>query len=334
MRPMMALACFAHLVACGGAQLASDADGMLWVEDCVAHIFYSQAQSPETRVASGTGFVVDAQRGVLVTAAHVVSEGDLVDVRFSGFSGHDSAHVPAVIVTVDAQRDVALLRLDPAEGLEAVGLAQVSPRIGTPLVVFGFPESNVVGDEMRRTTAVVSSLRANPLDPDDDLTRMIELEAKIEPGNSGSPVFDERKRVVGVVSSRWETTDSFALASPVEVVRDLLSDRYDADLERLVSTLKEDPKEITSEATAIHDLARGLSLEFPVGGEGRQRALGLTQAMKEVLFEAVECQRALRQMRIAEASRRLHRMRHILDLNKSDIRALKSVRRSLSLDGN
>ncbi len=315
----------------GGPQQRPTERAALKPERAVAHIFYADFDSPEHRSASGTGFVIDGD-GLMVTAAHVVAEDKIIEVRFSGFEGQeDEIFYPARVITVDEERDVALLKLDvgaQASTLTPAALAASDSGIGAPVSIFGYPESNVVGMEMRRSSGMISAWRQNPLDRDDK-TRMLELEAKIEPGNSGSPVFNQQMEVVGVVSSRWETTDSYALAAPVSVVHDLLQTRYEDDLRRAQVELEALPEAYIIEIRKGRDLALTMRDVFPVGSEGAQRVAALEAGMTEALDLAAQGVEALERQEIAVAWRHLQLMRHKALMHRQDVAVLRAARKAI-----
>lgn len=300
-------------------------------ERSVAHIFYADYDSPEHRVASGTGFLVGDQ-GLMVTAAHVVVEDKLIDVRFSGFDGEQGEHVPARVITLDEERDVALLKIDPVSlppGVVVGSLARARPRIGDEVSIYGFPESNIVGLEMRRSTGWISAERQNPLNREDTETRMLELEAKIEPGNSGSPVFNGSLEVVGVVSSRWETTDSYALAAPASVVRDLMENEYPLDLDEALLELKALPDTFVGEIRAARALASAMRGHFPEGSEGAERVAEVSLGMDEAMRSAEQGLAALERREIARAWRHLQLMRHKALVYRQDVAVLKAAQRAI-----
>lgn len=300
-------------------------------ESSVAHIFYADYDSPEHRVASGTGFLVGDQ-GLMVTAAHVVVEDKLIDVRFSGFDGEQGEHVPARVITLDEERDVALLKIDPGSlppGVVVGSLASERPKIGDEVSIYGFPESNIVGLEMRRSTGWISAERQNPLNREDTETRMLELEAKIEPGNSGSPVFNEAFEIVGVVSSRWETTDSYALAAPAAVVRDLLENEYPLDLDAALLELESMPDSFVGEIITAQALASTMRGHFPAGSEGAARVEEVASGMDEAMTSAEQGLAALKRREIARAWRHLQLMRHKTLVYRQDVAVLKAAQRAI-----
>jgi S1-C subfamily serine protease len=304
-------------------------------EEAVVHIFFADPDKPSHRVASGTGFVIDAA-GVIVTAAHVVDGSKFIDIKFPvADSREEAVFIPARIITTDTDRDVALLKVDPAghEGLlRPVRLAERTDLVGvgSEVVVYGFPESNVVGLEIRRTSGTVSSHRMNPINRSDKKTKMLEIEAKIEPGNSGSPVFDDRGRVVGVVSSRWQTTDGYGLAAPVNVVRDLLEERYDKDLQSTYSELRTIPRTVLGDVQAAYDLAVDMRGRFGVGDDGYRRAKSLEFCMGRVLTEGELGLAALERQEVANAWRHLQLLSHEVHTHRQDIAILESARTVLN----
>ena len=139
----------------------------------------------ETRSALGSGIVYDAE-GFILTAAHVVdTTDDVVTVRLA-----DGRAFDGVIVGAHAATDVAVIKIDPVEGLRTIELAPFdSLEIGEIAVALGSP----FGLEQTVTAGIVSAV-----DRLVDGVVMVQTDAAINPGNSGGPLVDGLGRVIGI----------------------------------------------------------------------------------------------------------------------------------------
>src|SRR6476620_5398963 len=159
-----------------------------------------QTQSPfdvfprtQENVATGSGFVLD-DKGDILTNAHVVASS--LDVRVS-FSDHRT--VSARVVGKDADTDLAVLSVNPKEvDLHRLTLGDsTAVRVGDPTVAIGTP----FGLARTLTTGVVSALQRKITAPSGfAIDNVIQTDAAINPGNSGSPLLDATGRVIGVNS--------------------------------------------------------------------------------------------------------------------------------------
>lgn len=138
--------------------------------------------------ATGTGFAVAP--GALITCAHVI-EG-MSEIEISSFSGRYCAEP----VMVDVRNDIALLRvLDNA--LVPVRFAPMAGcSLGDSVTAVGFPMSGVAGGGAHVTQGGVSALFGLHND-----ASLMQFTAAIQPGSSGSPLFDACGSVVGMVTS-------------------------------------------------------------------------------------------------------------------------------------
>ena len=147
----------------------------------------SKKAKPET--GTGTGFFVSAD-GYLVTCAHVVQGADKVDVEINGQS------YSAAVVAVEADDDLAILKIDAA-GLTPLSLADSSKvRLGEEVRAIGFPLSTVLGNGIKVTRGIVAGIA------DRDEGKRFQIDAAVNPGNSGGPVVNDRGQVLGVASSK------------------------------------------------------------------------------------------------------------------------------------
>jgi S1-C subfamily serine protease len=149
--------------------------------------------------AEGTGFVIDARAGLVLTNNHVIDGATSVTVTpvTSGRS------YPARVLGYDLSDDLALLQLQGVTGLKAVTIGDSSHvTVGTPVLAIG----NEAGQGGSPTVApgVISSLdRAiEASDQSSGLTEtlhgMMQTNADIRPGDSGGPLADAAGRVIGI----------------------------------------------------------------------------------------------------------------------------------------
>ena len=152
-----------------------------------------------TRTATGTGWVLDAREGLVVTNAHVINDGTVFRVAADGRAR------PAGVVSAAPCEDLALLRVTDTRGLRAVALgSQASLRRGEAVVAVGFPGNASLDDELTATEGIVSVVRTRYREASADVPEypnVVQTDAAINPGNSGGPLVDRDGRLVGVNSA-------------------------------------------------------------------------------------------------------------------------------------
>ncbi len=137
----------------------------------------------------GSGFVVDAEQGVVVTNNHVIADADEIEVNFS-----DGSKLKAELVGTDTKTDIAVLKVDPKlKTLTAVKFGDSSRiRIGDWVMAIGNPFG--LGGTV--TVGIVSArnrdINAGPYDD------FIQTDAAINRGNSGGPLFNMEGEVIGI----------------------------------------------------------------------------------------------------------------------------------------
>ncbi|KAA6204899.1 MAG: Do family serine endopeptidase [Candidatus Tokpelaia sp.] len=137
----------------------------------------------------GSGFIIDAERGLVVTNNHVIADADDIEVNFS-----DGSKLKAKLLGKDAKTDIALLQIDPkVKKLQAVSFGNsVHARIGDWVMAIGNP----FGFGGSVTLGIVSARNRNiNSGPYDDF---IQTDAAINRGNSGGPLFDMEGKVIGI----------------------------------------------------------------------------------------------------------------------------------------
>ena len=143
----------------------------------------------------GSGFVIDPD-GLIVTSYHVVKEADSVMVTLQ-----DGRELEAVVVGADPKTDLALLEVDAGSALPSVEFGDSDrTRVGDWVVAVGNPFG------LRGTvTAGIVSGRGRDIGsgPYDDY---LQVDAPINRGSSGGPLFDRSGRVVGVNTAIFSPT--------------------------------------------------------------------------------------------------------------------------------
>ena len=145
-----------------------------------------QGEAPAVR-GLGSGFIVDSD-GYIVTNRHVVGEADAIMVVLD-----DGTELEARIVGVDDKTDLAVLQVKSEAPLTTVAWGDSDGiRVGDPVAAIGNPFG--LGGTV--TSGIVSArgrnIRSGPYDD------YLQVDAAINRGNSGGPLFDHEGRVVGV----------------------------------------------------------------------------------------------------------------------------------------
>ena len=173
----------------------------------------------------GSGFIIDAS-GLIVTSHHVVKGADSVTVTLQ-----DGRKLEARVVGADPKTDLALLEVDAGGALPVVEFGDSDrTRIGDWVVAVGNPFG--LGGTV---TAGIVSGRGRDIGsgPYDDY---LQLDAPINRGNSGGPLFDRGGRVVGVNTAIFSPTGGnvgIGFAVPVNVAGPVIESlRTDGKVDR------------------------------------------------------------------------------------------------------
>lgn len=142
---------------------------------------------------SGSGVVID-QRGLIVTAAHVVAGASTVQVQFA-----TGERQTARVLGVDEANDLALLQVDRLpDGIPVAPLGDSDTvQVGDVVIAIGSP----FGLSGTVTQGIVSAVNRSWNPPGDRLrTGLIQTDAPINPGNSGGPLFNADGEVIGIAT--------------------------------------------------------------------------------------------------------------------------------------
>ena len=167
-------------------------------------------QTPQS--GTGSGFFV-SKMGHVITNAHVVKGCKKLTV-----GDNANKQVPAELINTDSSNDLALLKLSSLEmaSAESKSLIQklsivVVPlsskgllrsedvKLGEKVLVAGYPFGELFSNTIKVTSGIVSATRGAG-----DDTGQFQLDAAVQPGNSGGPIYDSSGNIVGVVVAQLD----------------------------------------------------------------------------------------------------------------------------------
>ena len=156
--------------------------------------------SKDEPLISGTGFFI--RPGEIVTNMHVIKGAHRVEIHT--LEGKGRTYPVAGALAIDEEADLALLSVNlPEEKSRPLPLASVLPEEGEQVFLIGNP----LRLEGSISDGIVSAIREVPA-----LGRIIQVTAPVSHGNSGSPLFNMRGQVIGIVTVKVTNGQNINLA--------------------------------------------------------------------------------------------------------------------------
>jgi hypothetical protein len=153
--------------------------------------------------SSGTGFWVNRE-GYLLTNHHVVDGCTVLSVK-----------------TLSGRQNVKVLAQDKVNDLAVVGPAKLNYaplafsenqrlKLGQGIITVGYPLHGLLASSLSLTTGTISAVAGIR-----DDTRMVQITAPVQPGNSGGPLLDQSGNVIGIVSSKLNSMKAASVLGDV-----------------------------------------------------------------------------------------------------------------------
>lgn len=171
----------------------------------------SSGENEPRPMSSGSGAIIDAREGIVVTNNHVVEGGRKFTVDMT-----DGRIFDATLIGTDKATDLAVLKI------EATGLSQIevvnsdSLRTGDLAFAVGYP----LGLDQTLTMGVISGMGRSGMG--DRIEDYIQTDAAVNSGNSGGPLLDSRGRLIGIntsiLSGGGGGNDGIAFAVPSRIL--------------------------------------------------------------------------------------------------------------------
>ena len=164
--------------------------------------------------SAGSGVIVDAARGYILTNHHVVGDADQIQISLIDGSVHD-----AEIVGSDPATDIAVIKVD-VEGLTEMAIGDsTNARVGDFVIAIGNP----FGLGHTVTSGIISALGRTGIG--DGYEDFIQTDASINPGNSGGALVNMNGELIGINSailSRTGGNVGIGFAVPTEIAGSIM----------------------------------------------------------------------------------------------------------------
>ena len=154
-----------------------------------------------TSAASGSGFIL-TEDGYILTNYHVIEEAYSNGYDVSVLT-HDGTEYAAEVVGIEKENDIAVLKID-AVGLNAVTLGDSNEmKVGQTIYTVGNPLGEL---DYTMTTGIVSAMDRTIRTDANTSVNMFQIDAAVNSGNSGGPIYNVYGQVIGIVTAKYSST--------------------------------------------------------------------------------------------------------------------------------
>jgi serine protease Do/serine protease DegQ len=153
--------------------------------------FFGAPQQSQPQISAGSGVIVDAKNGYVITNAHVVKDAREIQVTLK-----NNLRLPATLVGADPGTDIALLKVEGRNLTEAKFGDSDALQVGDFVIAIGNP----FGIGQTATSGIVSALGRSGLSME-GYEHFIQTDAPINPGNSGGALINLKGELVGINSA-------------------------------------------------------------------------------------------------------------------------------------
>ena len=192
--------------------------------------FFGWDRSPEQKQeyrtrALGSGVIVDASKGYIITNNHVVEDMDKISVKLM-----DKRIFEATIVGSDPKSDLAVLQIE-ADDLIQVDIGNSDKlRVGEWVIAIGSPFTDNLSHTV--TAGIISAMGRSDIISRENYEDFIQIDAAINPGNSGGALVDLNGELIGIntaiATGGYERSNrGVGFAIPTNMVYKVMNDLID-----------------------------------------------------------------------------------------------------------
>lgn len=222
-----------------------------------------------TSAVSGSGFILSTD-GYIATNYHVISYAATQGYSLTVIL-HDGQSYPAEIVGYEQDNDLAVIKIN-ATDLSAVAIGNTNNvKVGDDIYAVGNPLGEL---DYTMTSGIVSALdRIIHVDTSISIN-MFQIDAAVNSGNSGGPVYNANGEVIGIVSAKYASTgvEGLGFAIPINDATDIISQIITNGYVTGKPTMGITIKTFTSAAAEYYDLAEGAYVDSVQAGSAADKA--------------------------------------------------------------
>ena len=180
---------------------------------------YQEPWNSSMRSSTGSGAIIEG--GYILTNAHVVANRAFIEVQRYG----QRKRYIAKVYAVSHQSDLALLKVEEKaffHGVKPLTFGSL-PKVEQKIVVYGYPMG---GSTLSATIGVVSRVEHHVYAHSGESFLAVQVDAAVNPGNSGGPALSDGK-IVGVVMQSITKSQNIGYLVPVNMVQHFIDDMKD-----------------------------------------------------------------------------------------------------------
>lgn len=229
---------------------------------------------------AGSGIIISKNDSelLILTNNHVVEGAEELSVQFV-----NEKSVDATVKGTSERRDVAVISLKikdlDKETLNAIKIATIGDstklKVGNGIIAIG----NALGYGQSVTTGVVSALNRS-VEIDNYKTKMIQIDAAINGGNSGGALLNSKGEVVGINSAKYSSSGSMSTASiegmgfaiPITDVKDLITSLMNGEKDESNATIGVEGYMINESQNKAYGIPVGFYIQRVVANSGAAKA--------------------------------------------------------------
>jgi Do/DeqQ family serine protease len=185
-------------------------------EEFFSDFFDPRFQRRQQHTSLGSGVIIDGQKGLILTNAHVIQKTATIKVMLE-----NELEFEARIVGADPNSDLAVLQIDSDTPLPAIKMGSSDDlMIGETVIAIGNP----FGFSHTVTTGVISAVNRSIRAEDRVYHDFIQIDASINPGNSGGPLLNINGDLIGINTAIYAKAQGIGFAIPISKARKIISD--------------------------------------------------------------------------------------------------------------
>ena len=240
--------------------------------------FYSNQQQYATGAGSGIIISKTDNELLILTNNHVIEDAEELSVQFV-----NGKSVDATVKGTSERRDVAVIAIKmndlDDETINAIKIATLGDsnelKVGNGIIAIG----NALGYGQSVTTGVVSALNRE-VTIDNVTTKMIQIDAAINGGNSGGALLNNKGEVIGINSAKYSskvtsssaTIEGMGFAIPITDIKDLVTSLMNGEEDKTGGTIGIEGYVITEQQSTNYNMPVGIYISKITNGSGADKA--------------------------------------------------------------